>query len=733
MSDGFRILLDWLLSHLVDLQIAALNALSTLCWWAEKLGNAIATFLMSEDLWSLLLDGLLQTATSAAPSLFQTLLFSPTGLFYIALCLAGVLLIISYGDRQIAEPSQVLLWGLLVSALFVSTTLGYDLVGQLEAARRWTALEAMTAVAPNGEVSDLITIPMRATPEEVTDLGWTLPAQFTTAFYYEPTEFITQSAVLVDTWLTGQIILEVQVEVEAAQETRKQAAWQGVLLAVLTLAPAAIEAMFGLIFATIAASVLVLIIFFLAVLPLGFFSFGKAILHSIVSQYTFLWALTLAGSIFVGLLLGTGQLFLPGTPDLAAVVSYLPILVVVAIALSYLLRLTLRAMQGTLGMVSATLRTTLSERAQNTTLPAAGDVPLLGPFQQAYGAAQSLAGLAVMGVAAAATGGGSVVLPALAGGLLSRTSPETGRDAAVLARISSDSPVAQTFAAAAYTPETLPAISGILSVTSNGRSSQAQTPTTSTDTPPSDNPLHLPNGRSSQAQPPAAPTDTPGHLPDGRLVSNDPIILSALSQAYHLDESDLADLLRVVREGLARAVSEGIESGLAVGQAIEGQLADHPAFKTLSRDERSHLGQQAAHLLTTPPQEPDAPMTSLLSPTPGKLAHLTRNPVQAPPEVDIAALHQVHQLTLGWETEELTQLYQAGQIGLTQARQRGGSPRQAVQEAMSEYSQVFNQLPARQRSELARHTLLVMDSLPAESTPPQVEKQPPGESPHDKI
>lgn len=714
MSDGFQILLDWLLSHLVDLQIAALNALSTLCWWVEKLGNAIATFLMSEDLWSLLLDGLLQTATSAAPSLFQTLLFSPTGLFYIALCLAGVLLIISYGDRQIAEPSQVLLWGLIVSALFVSTTLGYDLVGQIEAARRWTAVEAMTAVAPNGQVSDLITIPMRATPEEVTDLGWTLPAQFTTEFYYDPTEFITQSAVLVDTWLTGQIILEVQVEVEAAQETRKQAAWQGVLLAVLTLAPAAIEAMFGLIFATIAASVLVLIIFFLAVVPLGFFSFGKSILHSIVSQYTFLWALTLAGSIFVGLLLGTGQLFLPGSPDLAAVVSYLPILVIVAIALSYLLRLTLRAMQGTLGMVSATLRTTLSERAQNTTLPAAGDVPLLGPFQQAYGAAQSLAGLAVMGVAAAATGGGSMVLPALAGGLLSRTSPEMGRDAAVLARISSDSPVAQTFAAAAYTPETIPAISGILSVTPNGRSSQTQPPPA--ETAPSDNPLHL---------------------PDGRLVSNDPIILSVLSQAYHLDESDLADLLRVVREGLARAVSEGIESGLAVQQTIEGQLADHPAFRNLSSDERSHLGQQAAHLLTAPPQEPAAPTTSLLSPTPGKLAHLTRNPVQAPPEVDIAALHQVHRLTVGWEKEELIQLYQAGQIGLTQARQSGGSPRQAVQEAMSEHSQVFNQLPARQRSELARQTLLVMDSLPAETgllpTPPQAEKQTQGETPHGKI
>lgn len=523
---------------------------------------------------------------------------------------------------------------------------------------------------------------------------------------------------MLDTWLTGQIILEVQVEVEAAQETRKQAAWQGVLLAVLTLAPAAIEAMFGLIFATIAASVLVLIIFFLAVLPLGFFSFGKTILHSIVSQYTFLWALTLAGSIFVGLLLGTGQLFLPGTPDLVAVVSYLPILVVVAIALSYLLRLTLRAMQGTLGMVSATLRTTLSERAQNTTLPAAGDVPLLGPFQQAYGAAQNLAGLAVMGVAAAATGGGSMVLPALAGGLLSRTSPEMGRDAAVLARISSDSPAAQTFAAAAHTPETIPALSGILSVTQNGRSSQTQPPTTLATTTPSDTPLHL---------------------PDGRPVSDDPIILTALSQAYRLDESDLADLLRVVREGLARAVSEGIESGLAVQEAVEGQLADHPAFHKLSRDERTHLGEQAVHLLTTPPQEPTTPPADYslppLSPTPGKLAHLTRNPVQAPPEVDIAALHQVHQLTLGWEKEDLTQLYQAGQIGLTQARQNGGSPRQAVQAAMSEYSQAFNQLPARQRSELARQTLLVMESLPTETgllptPPPPSEKQTQGETTH---
>jgi hypothetical protein len=321
-------------------------------------------------------------------------------------------------------------------------------------------------MSSSGQLSDLITTPMRATSAEADDLAFTLPAQFINEFFYTPSaaDMETHTGIFLDTWLTGQVTLDFQFERPDRQEARRQAAWNGLILAALTLAPATLELFFGIIFATIAAAVLVIIILFLACIPLGFFSFGKDILTAIIKQYFVLWGLTLASGIAIGALLGAGQIFLPPSPTISAVVLYLPVLVVIGIAVSFLLSLSYRVMLGTFGMLTATLRTTLTRDVQNGRLPQGGDVPLTGTIKRALGAAQNVAGLAALGTTAALTGGGSAVLPALAGGVLSRSDSRTGRDAALLARMTSNSPAARTFSAAAMTPYTLPSALAVYAV-----------------------------------------------------------------------------------------------------------------------------------------------------------------------------------------------------------------------------------------------------------------------------
>ena len=126
MVDGWQLIIDWLLAQLVNVQIGALRGLATLFWWFAKIAHTVADFLINEDLWGLLLDSLLNQATVAMPIIFQQLIFSATGIFYIALSLAGILLIIGMGDTKLAEPQQVIVWGVLVSALFVSTAPGFS-------------------------------------------------------------------------------------------------------------------------------------------------------------------------------------------------------------------------------------------------------------------------------------------------------------------------------------------------------------------------------------------------------------------------------------------------------------------------------------------------------------------------------------------------------------------------------------------------------------------------------
>lgn len=597
MSNGWQLFVEWVLAHLTDVQIGLVQGVATAFWWCAKLINAVATFLIEEDLWSLIVSSLLTVIEDTMPTIYGALIFSPTGVFYIALMLAGILLIIGYGDTQFADPSQVILWGILTFVLFVSTTAsigGYDLISFFESARRWTAVQPITIMAPSGNVSDLIATPMRANSAETTDLSFSLPNQYITEFFYQPAagDMETRTGVFLDTWLTGQVTIDFQFERADRQETRRQASWNGLLLSALTLAPATLELFFGIIFATIAAAVLVIIILFLACIPLGFFSFGKDILSAIITQYFVMWGLTIASGIAVGALLGAGEIFLPANPSISAVVLYLPVLIVVGIAVSFLLSLSYRVMLGTFGMLTATLRATITRDAQNTRLPQGGELPLSGSLKRAFSAAQGVAGLAVLGTTAAMTGGTSAMLPALAGGVLSRSDGRTGRDAALLARVTSNSPAARTFSAAAMTPKAIPSAFAVYAVNRTNGTSSNNTPARRATRPSRPETTNVSEIRGTNMPDISAET-----LPSNNHCTASPQLTT------RLPTNDFMTFADIVRDGMREA---SVTNANAL-EIVAARLADHPTTVDASVATRmrfaSHLLEEVGHSAeTTPPR-----------------------------------------------------------------------------------------------------------------------------------
>jgi hypothetical protein len=188
-------------------------------------------------------------------------------------------------------------------------------------------------------------------------------------------------------------------------------------MASLALVPAYLLIVFAVTFAALAAAALLLMFVFLCALPLGFFEFGAPILAGIGRQYGYVFVLSLVSVILPAVLLSTGTLVFSGPPTLENMVMYLPILLIVTIAGSYIAKMSVSALQGTFNVVTSSLRAGVGAYS------AYGQVP------QAAGESASLAKIGGLAALAAVTGG--VGLAAAGGAVLSKLksseTPEQGR------------------------------------------------------------------------------------------------------------------------------------------------------------------------------------------------------------------------------------------------------------------------------------------------------------------
>jgi hypothetical protein len=437
-------------AYLNDFFIQVLKAFTTLCWLLEKVAAGCMRFLTEESLWDLLLSGTLSTLQGSMPGILQSVFFGGSGgagLLYLALMLAGLFLIIpALGNSRPVEAPRVLLWGVFVTVLFISSATGYDLIRYFESMR-----QNMTTLVVNGISSDtsgldnIVQTPMYATDSEIQEYGFVLPAQFETHYFTTPSgDDYDDYQLVLGVWPV-QHIWTIKVESPDSQADRRTDAQTGLAVATLTLIPGTVLLLFGLIYAVLAAAALILVIFFIVALPVGFFEFGTTILTQIVRQYLYLFAITILTVTLVAVIVASGQLDMSAVdPDSNPnnLMTKIPILLIVTMALSYVSSMATRALTDTFGVVSTSVQSALSSSNAMGRMPAGS-----GVLSDVAQAAMNVTGAAAL---AGATGGVGMALTAGAGALVGNLNENAGRAAATLAQnVSPDNQYAQVFGTAA--------------------------------------------------------------------------------------------------------------------------------------------------------------------------------------------------------------------------------------------------------------------------------------------
>jgi hypothetical protein len=192
--------------------------------------------------------------------------------------------------------------------------------------------------------------------------------------------------------------------------------------------------LFGLSFAILGAAAILLMVFFLALLPVVFFEFSEPIVANVVKQYLYIFALTILVSILAVILsAAVATAFPAGDITVDVFVLWLPMLLIVGIMMGKVSGMAWGAMTGSFGTVSA------SVTAIRSTAPAGG----AGKEAKPLSSAGTM--VATMGLAAV-TGGVGAALVAGAGKAMGGT--KTGQAVGRIAAASGTGRKAQTLAAA---------------------------------------------------------------------------------------------------------------------------------------------------------------------------------------------------------------------------------------------------------------------------------------------
>ena len=438
---------EWLDAAVNQMMIEAMKAAATLLWFIEKVAAGIARFLSDQDMWSLILDSSMDAIRGFMPGVLGQLVLGHNGMFYLALMLAGIFLILpNLGTTRLVEAPRAVLWGVILISLFISGQFGYDLLGYAENIRSYSAQTVINAASggASSSLDSLVAVPMRASPPDMQDYAFKLPTAFEEEYFPEATDY-EEIPVFEFTGIINWS-LTITVETPESQQQRREQAQVGLALAALTLVAGYVLALFAFVFATLTAAALTLIIFFVVALPLGFFEFGMGILNGIIRQYAYLFAVTLLAVGLAGILAAAQWTVFTGPPPSPAeLLAFVPILLIVSVAMGYVARMAGSTLAATFGMVTTSIQRSMTPLAYAGALPRAGGIP-------GAGAVQGAVGLGGAALAALATGGASAAVMAGAGTALANLSPGTGQAAA--RPTGSERPIGSVFTAAAGGGET---------------------------------------------------------------------------------------------------------------------------------------------------------------------------------------------------------------------------------------------------------------------------------------
>jgi hypothetical protein len=335
----------------VTLAISVISIITMVVWFLDRAALALFELVTGGSWLMSLKTDFIDGIASFLPEVLRDTAFGPTGLMYIALVLAGILMtipIMAQGINRLAKPGRVMTWGVLLSVLFVSGTVGYDLIDRVETMRQ-DMMQATIGTEADYGVTKLILVPMHAQESEaalqLTDLS-TLPNDFMTRFYPKVQKIDISVKVVESGWFG---VVESEIESPESKLARIAGAVLALFYSMLGFFAGIIVLLSGVTFVILGVAALFLILFLFAALPLGFFEFGETILRMIVERYVQVIMYSLGVSIFIRLAGGMVDQ-LPNLSDVGTLLQWLLLMIVFYLALRAI-------MKSSFGLLSASFMT----------------------------------------------------------------------------------------------------------------------------------------------------------------------------------------------------------------------------------------------------------------------------------------------------------------------------------------------------------------------------------------
>jgi hypothetical protein len=469
-------------------QISAMKFLVTVYWLLARVLLWLTENVLTGQWQATVRESLLNELTTimgGRSGVLVQIVGGGAGLFGIALLLAGLFMTFPMLEgAKLVKVDRVLVWGALLMALFIGSSYGFDLIGGIEALRvQMMMIVSGGAASPDAPLdqpallqdklpaealSNLITIPMMASDTEAHTLTnetlWTLPLNMTARSYggvggYFPSiddrdkkAFRVTAGSMLNDQL--ELIYRAEMVKPSVIEQNTTLARMGLVRMAMGYYGAMILALFGLVFIILTVASLIMIVFFVAALPLGFFEFGGQILLNLGKQYMGVVALSLFAALTVRLMGGLTANLLADLSSFSAVLTYLASLTFVLFFLVILVKQALGVTDGVFAVMSGSLEVAAAAAGAQTS----------GPVGQAVkDTGQTLSTAVVAAGVGLATGGAGLALMGGAGALLGGS--KGGREAAsTMAQLAPQSQALQTLSTAAHSGSPAGAMTGLVRV-----------------------------------------------------------------------------------------------------------------------------------------------------------------------------------------------------------------------------------------------------------------------------
>jgi len=333
--------------------IEALQRVTGMMWFVQRLVGFVLEQLVQSDLWTILRDALFANLRTIVPEVLVDVMGGPNGLFVIAISLGGIAMMFPFMRAlKYVHPWDAFTTTVVITTLFVMSTTGYDLIEFLEDVRS-QAMLSLAAGNNSDQISAGIGRALLAQGNETdvsADFG--LPGQFRDTYFppVQATDTVTYTVVF---WEVAGVGWDTQFETQDSMAYRQSQAWGGGMVAFLNNLVAFAYAILSLILAVLTAGAYVLIFFFVASLPLGVFGFGRGLLTRIMAQYVAVAAVGFLAAATLGTMIAllTNQ----ASDTLVGLITRIPLIIVLFVMFMLTLTLAWRVTTGSAMLIGTTV------------------------------------------------------------------------------------------------------------------------------------------------------------------------------------------------------------------------------------------------------------------------------------------------------------------------------------------------------------------------------------------